>query len=138
MQEESFSLHARLVTVRCHFHPTPVRVFLFSFLKSLSLLHRTAPPLHRFSISPKHPQTPLRSFFPHTHRPAPHTPLLHVFPPTGPETPKPLPTRNPNPNPSPSPSPAPAPSHTNTWTQLFLLSLLNPRTPPHSQFHNLT
>ena len=68
--------------------PTPPdRAFVFSFFKT--------------------PQTPLRSFFfPHTHRPAPHTPLLHVSPPlstASPLSPKPLPARNPNPLPLPLP-----------------------------------
>jgi len=104
--------------------PTPDRAFVFYFFKTLSLLHRTSPLLHRFSISPKRPQTqtPLRAFFPHTHRAAPHAPHLHVFAPSGPETPNPLPAR-------PSPSPAPAPSHTSGTIFLFWKRLSCTATP---------
>ena len=118
-----------------HFPHTSPRIFFFRFWK---LFHCSTAPLHRSTASPflqsalkpsarllpAHTQTPLLAFCPHTQPqitlPAPHTPLLHVFPPTGPETPKPLPARNPNPNPFPSPSPSPAPSPSPTSANIFL------------------
>jgi len=79
----------------------------------------TAPPLLHFSkapsntnpsarLLPAHTQTPLPGLVPAHTQPQitpsePHTPLLHVVPTTGPETPKPLPARNPNPLPIPLP-----------------------------------
>ena len=109
---------------------------MFSFLKNPPPLHRsTAPPFLIF-LSPKRP---------HTHRtlslPSSRTHTAQITLPESLSLSRSVSTNRSNPSLRETLTLSLSLSlsvSTNSSRQLFLLSLLNPRTPPHSQFHNLT